>query len=205
MSLILWCPDQTLCRCQTSSFSLSRFWPVCCCFFFFLLCLSTEKRRVRQAARPRIQSAKLPDALIQDGPPRASMDPQLLGAKAGFTDTVSALLARDIYTICLHAAQHSFFPPSLSLLLSLLTYAIWWARSLQCSQRIRLLEREGFPSESRTSNPASEPSSCACHQPILLYVSAARWNYVNINWFIYQTSSSTCSPGLRFLNLRIVI
>lgn len=35
------------------------------------------------------------------------MHPQLLGAKAGFTDTVSAALASDIYTICLRAAQHS--------------------------------------------------------------------------------------------------
>ena len=32
VSLILWCPDQTLHRCQTYGFGLSRFWPV---FFFF--------------------------------------------------------------------------------------------------------------------------------------------------------------------------
>lgn len=35
------------------------------------------------------------------------MDPQLLRAKAGFTDTVSVGLARDIYTICLHTTQRS--------------------------------------------------------------------------------------------------
>lgn len=52
-----------------------------------------------------MQPAKLPDALIQDGPLRASMDSQLLRAKAGFTDTVSVLLARDIYTICLHTTE----------------------------------------------------------------------------------------------------
>lgn len=73
----------------------------------FCSVLSTEKWRVRQAARPRKQPARPPDALIQDGPLRASMHPQLLRAKAGFTDTVSAVLASDIYTICLRATQHS--------------------------------------------------------------------------------------------------
>lgn len=105
-----------------------------------------------------MQPAKPPDALIQDGPLRASMDPQLLGAKAGFTDTVSVVPARDIYTICLHATRRS---PVFSLLLSLLTYAIWWARSLQYSQWIVVflfffLEK-GFPNGSQTPNPALEP------------------------------------------------
>ncbi len=128
ISLILWCPDQTSHWCQTYCFSLCRFWPV-----FALPCsvLNTEKWRVRQAARPTMQPAKPTDALIQDGPLRASMDPQLLGAKAGFTDTVSLVLARDIYTICLHATQRS---PVFALLLSLLTHAMWWACSLQHRQ-----------------------------------------------------------------------
>lgn len=47
------------------------------------------------------------------------MDPQLLGAKAGFTDTVSVLLASDIYTICLHATQHLPFFFFLSVVVTL--------------------------------------------------------------------------------------
>lgn len=54
-----------------------------------------------------MKPAKLPDALIQDGPQRASMDLQCLRAKAGFTDTVSAMFASDIYTICLDCTQQS--------------------------------------------------------------------------------------------------
>lgn len=69
--------------------------------------LSTKKWRVRRAARPRMHPAKLPDALIQDGPLRASMHPQCLRAKAGFADTVSVVTAKDIYTICFHTPPHS--------------------------------------------------------------------------------------------------
>lgn len=43
------------------------------------------------------------------------MDPQCLRAKAGFTDTVSALAAREIYTICLHTKQHSAVFSSLNI------------------------------------------------------------------------------------------
>lgn len=200
MSLILWCPDQTLCRCQTSSFSLSRFWPVCCFFFFFAV---FEHWETACKASSKTQNSICQTARCFDPRwPPESQHGSTASRSQGWIHRHCVSTACQGYLHHLSSAQHSFFPPSLSLLLSLLTYAIWWARSLQCSQRIRLLEREGFPSESRTSNPASEPSSRACHQPILLYVSAARWNYVR---FIYQTSSSTCSPGLRFLNLRIVI
>ncbi|MEQ2289989.1 hypothetical protein AMECASPLE_038779 [Ameca splendens] len=73
--------------------------------------LSAEKWHIRRAARSTLQPAKVADALVQDGPLRASMDPQCLRAKTGFTDTVSALAARDIYTICLHTnnIQQFFF------------------------------------------------------------------------------------------------
>lgn len=67
-----------------------------------------------------MQPAKLPDALIQDGPLRASMDPQCLRAKAGITDTVSVLLASDIYTICLHTTERSAFFSSVVVTLNIL-------------------------------------------------------------------------------------
>lgn len=113
----------------------------------FCSVLSTEKWRVRRAARPRMQPAKAPDALIQDGPLRASMDPQLLRAKAGFTDTVSVGLARDIYTICLHTTQRSpvFFSVVVTLNICHLVGALITVKPVDTFLEKGLSQRESNP------------------------------------------------------------
>lgn len=94
------------------------------------------------------------------------MDPQLLRAKAGFADTVSAARASDIYTICLHATQHSplFFPPSVVVALNICHLV---GRSHYGTAIGTIFYKEGCPSVNQSTGHLSQPYLCSGHQRAL--------------------------------------